>query len=121
MFINFLDCNFLILRLQLLLIERVKIEVALMLLRVTVLRAEHIFATTLHSQQANLLFACPTLSLIILTQNYDQKVPVTYLHWSLWFLWLLWRLLLFLGILALILHLCISHSGASLTHLCRWL
>ena len=75
MFINFLDCNFLILRLQLLLIERVKIEVALMLLRVTVLRAEHIFATTLHSQQPNLLFACPTLSLIILTKSYDQKFP----------------------------------------------
>lgn len=56
-FINFLDCYFLIFRLQFLLIERVKIEVTLMLLRVSVLRTEYILATALHTKKANFLFA----------------------------------------------------------------
>lgn len=43
-----------------------------MLLWVTVLRAKHILATTLHSQETNLLCACPTLSLIFLLRNYDH-------------------------------------------------
>ena len=56
-FINFLDYYFLIFRLQFLLIERVKIEVTLMLFRVSVLRTEYILATALHAQKIYLRFA----------------------------------------------------------------
>lgn len=56
----------LIFGLKLLFVEIIEVEIALMFLRVTMLIAEYILASTLKSSEPRLLFASPATSLVLL-------------------------------------------------------
>ena len=58
--------NFLVLTLELLLIELIEVKIALVLLRVTMLSAEDVLTAALNSSQADFLLARPASSLVVL-------------------------------------------------------
>jgi hypothetical protein len=77
-FIDFFHSNLLILGLELLLIKAVKVEIALMLFGITVLRAEYVLATALNAQETDLLLAVPALGLVILMKRNWLELKIIY-------------------------------------------
>ena len=71
-FVYFLMFYPLILSLELFLVVVVEVKVALMLLRVSVLRAEHIVAAALHTRQTHLLLATEASRLVLLRKRLDD-------------------------------------------------
>jgi len=61
--------NFLVFSLELLLVKLIKVEIALMFLGVAVLAAEDVLAPALNTCKANLLFARPASSLVLLIRR----------------------------------------------------